>query len=63
MKEKLSIKEQLHLVHDKCPNVWEDYRRVYCPSAFGLMPEKECALYMSDKKYCRECWDKALEEK
>lgn len=59
MKGKLSIKEQLRLVHDKCPDIWDEILD-NCPSEYDLS-EIPCM----DREYateCRMCWNKALED-
>lgn len=61
MKGKLSIKEQLRLVKNKCPDMWEIFMDG-CPSEYGL-PEMEIPCMGRDyATECRECWNKALED-
>lgn len=59
MKEKLSIKEQLRLVRNKCPDVWDEIMDD-CPGEYGL-PQLPCR-YGDYTAKCSECWDKALED-
>ena len=58
-KKALTIKEQLRLVHDKCPDVWEkiDFPDFDCPSQHGFKYHNEDC-----QGFCVSCYDKALED-
>lgn len=57
----LSMKDQLRIVRDRCPDVWEKIIIVYsCPSNIWLhdnMVNHECE-FGSIK--CRDCWNSAI---
>lgn len=57
MAEKLSIKQQLRLIRDKCPDVWDEIIES-CPSSFGLEDKIDCTFHED----CPKCWDLAMAE-
>jgi hypothetical protein len=56
----LDIKDQLRIVRDKCPDIWQfisGENSDYCPSKFGFEnnEEKVCMIIG-----CQECWNRIL---
>lgn len=71
----LTIKEQLKLIHDKCPDIWkkvapeEQSRFLYpgqydCPHNYKLEDDKDCYKNQAygGTSDCRECWENAIKE-
>jgi len=53
--EKLSIKGQLRLIRDECPDIWERIINDECVIDLGLL-NGTC-----NGKSCRECWKQRLD--
>jgi hypothetical protein len=54
--QKLSIKEQLLLVRDNYPDVWDRITVNNCPCGFKIGNGGDCGMG------CEKCWNKALED-
>lgn len=57
----LEIKDQLRMVHDRCPDIWEKDIQ-YCPSFYGLKQFNFDDCMKGCKGCCKECWNEALKE-
>lgn len=56
--EKLSVKQQLKLVREKCPDVWEMIDEEKCPADFNLTNVEGCLS--NENNSCTSCWGRAL---
>lgn len=63
MSDKLTIKEQLLLVRDKCPDLWIYFSHYHCPSYFDLKENNNCKFEGSNIEECSKCWNEAVEGK
>jgi hypothetical protein len=66
---KLTIKDELKIIKEKCPIIWEKHFACECPSDIddSLVNSYEINDYDdtycdigSKDGYCEKCWDKAL---
>ena len=62
----LAIKDQLRMVHDRCPDIWSflmenNAESVYfCPDDYDIK-SAPCLGAGHPYEHCKKCWNKALE--
>ena len=59
----MDIKAELRLIREQCPIMWSKIIH-NCPKNFQLknMNKGFCFDYGLNMDYCKQCWDKAIEE-
>lgn len=59
-KKTLTIKQQLQLVRDKCPDIWQYVRNNACTKEIGIVKNGTCSRNSCDA--CDRCYSEALKE-
>jgi hypothetical protein len=70
LSKKLTIKDELKIIKEKCPIIWESKFYCECPSSVDDSLDNAFEISDYDESYCdvgsndgmcEKCWDKALE--